>query len=521
MSYSVSEDVMTVSDSTIEQPLVRDRKLFVVMLLVLLGAIAIGVAVTKEPLFAVGGLLGVLFLLALLKWPDLATLLVVFYIYANVGPVATDFHGVPPYIAQGFPVLLTIPLIWYLLVRREKLVITPVLQLLLILAVIYTLGAVFSSDITLSSRKLIDFFLEGLLLYFFLTNVIRTPLMLKRVVWVLLIAGALIGALSLYQQMTQTFDNNYGGFAQVQSDFATGAQNLQGAVTQSRLAGSIGEKNRYAQNMLMLVPLGLFQLWIYRSWWARMLALILTGLIIVGGALAFSRGAAVAFVLMILVLVFLRYIKFYQLVLLALGAYLVLWMFPQYGARLATLSVFTNVTSTDTVAPLSSADGAIRGRATDILSALLIFKDHPLFGVGPGMVQYYTQDYSRQLDIRYLTINAQAHSLFPGVAAESGLLGLICFVLILFIPLRDLMRARKQWIVSHPDWSYLATAFFQVLISYIVTGLFLHLSYMRFFYLMIALAVVASRLGETEVPAEVEVESRNGEVLTLAEGTTA
>jgi O-antigen ligase len=196
-------------------------------------------------------------------------------------------------------------------------------------------------------------------------------------------------------------------------------------------------------------------------------------------------------------------------------------MFPQYGARLATLSVFTNVTSTDTVAPLSGADGAIRGRATDILSALLIFKDHPLFAVGPGMVQYYIQDYSRQLGIRYLTNNPQAHSLFPGVAAESGLLGLICFVLILFIPLRDLVRARKQWIVSHPDWSYLATAFFQVLISYIITGLFLHLSYMRFFYLMVALAVVASRLGEMEVPVEVEAESRNDEVLTLAEGTTA
>ncbi|HSJ86278.1 MAG TPA: hypothetical protein VK909_03640, partial [Anaerolineales bacterium] len=115
----------------------------------------------------------------------------------------------------------------------------------------------------------------------------------------------------------------------------------------------------------------------------------------------------------------------------------------------------------------------------------------------------------------------QAHSLFPGVAAESGILGLICFVLILFIPLRDLVRARKKWIVSHPDWSYLATGFFQVLISYIVTGLFLHLSYMRFFYLMVALAVVASRLGETTVPVEVDVDNKSDQPLSLVEGTTA
>jgi O-antigen ligase len=135
---------------------------------------------------------------------------------------------------------------------------------------------------------------------------------------------------------------------------------------------------------------------------------------------------------------------------------------------------------------------------------MLIFRDYPLFGVGPGMVQYYTLEYSRQVGIRYLNKDAQAHSLFPGIAAEAGILGLICFVLLLFIPLRDLARARTQWIKSHPDWSYLATGFYLVLISYIVTGLFLHLSYMRFFYLMVALAVVASRLGEMEPVSAVE-----------------
>src|SRR5688572_23589314 len=466
---------MTVSDSTIERAFTGARKpLLVIFFALIVGAITIGAVATKEPFLAIAGPLTVLFLLALLKWPDAATLLVVFYIYTNIGPVAIRFYGVPSYIAMGFPLLITIPLVWYLVVRREKLIITPVWQLLLMLLLIYTLGAVFSRDVILASRKLIDFFFEGLLLFFFLINVIRTPLMLKRVVWVLLISGALIGGLSLYQQMTQTFDNEYGGFAQTQTDstFGTGVENLQGEVTQQRLAGSIGEKNRFAQNMLMLVPLGLFQLWIYRSTWARILALLFTSLIIIGGALAFSRGAAVGFILLILIMTFLRYIKFYQLVLLVMGAYLVLWLFPQYGARLATLTVFTDVAATDSSASLSGADGAIRGRATDILAALQIFQDHPLIGVGPGMVPQNILEYSRGIGFRYLTDAKQAHSLFPGIAAESGLLGLICFVFLFYIPLRDLAQARKQWLERHPDWSYMATAFFQVLISYVVTGLF-------------------------------------------------
>ena len=484
-----------------------ELKWVLAIFIILLGAVTIGVVAAQQPLLAIAGGLGILLLIVLLKWPDAATLLVIFYIYTNVGPVAMQFHGVPSFIAMGFPVILTIPLVWYLLLRREKLIITPVFQMLLMFSVIYILGAAFSRDITLSLPRLIDYFFEGLLLYFLVTNVIRSPLMLKRVVWVLLISGALIGGLSLFQQVTHTFDNNYGGFAQTEIEFSfrTGVENLQGEVRQLRLAGSIGEKNRYAQNMLMLVPLGLFQLGIYSSKKLRILALVCTGLILVGGALSFSRGAAVGFVLMILIMVFLRYIKFYQLVLLFLGAMLVLWMFPQYSLRLTSLNVFSELASPGSGPLLSGADGAIRGRATDMLSALLIFRDHPLIGVGPGLVQYYTQEYSRQVGIRYLTNNPQAHSLFPGIAAEAGILGLICFVLILFIPLRELVRARKQWIESHPDWSYLATGFFQVLICYMATGLFLHLSYMRFFYLMVALAVVASRLGESNTPIELGV----------------
>lgn len=499
---------MTVLNSTIDKLFAGERKLFLVLVFALAGAVAVGLVMANEPLLAMGVLLSIPLLLALIKWPDAATLLVVFYIYTNVGPVLMNFHGVPSYISQGIPVLLFIPLIWYILLRRETLIITPVFHLLLLLLVVYILGATFSTDISLTTRKLIDYVFEGVLLYFFLTNVIRTPLMLKRVVWALLISGALIGGLSLYQQVTGTFDNNYGGFAQVAGSFGTGEENLQGAIEQSRLMGSVGEQNRYAQNMLMLVPLGLFQLWIYRSMRVRILAIILTGLIVIGGALAFSRGAAVGFVIMILIFVLLRYIKLYQFLLLVLGAVLVLRAFPQYLVRLESLTVLSDAASADGNIAFAGADGAIRGRATVALAAVQIFLDHPVFGVGPDMVRYYTQDYSRDFGFRFLANNPQAHSLFPGIAAESGILGLLFFLLILYIPLRDLVRARNRWQVSHPDWSYLATAFFQVLISYTVTGLFLHLAYMRFLFLMISLAVVASSFSDSNAPVEMELERK-------------
>ena len=495
---------MALLDSISKEAFARQRKLFLLIFVSFMGAVALGAIAAQEPLLAIGGVLGAVLMLVLLRWPNTVTLLVIFYIYTNVGPVATRFHGLPYFITLGFPVILIVPLVWYFVLLRQKPVITPVLILLLMLFTIYMFGAAFSKDIQLALPQLAEFFIEGLLLYFILTNIIRTPLMLKRVVWVLLISGALIGGLSLFQQVTRTFDNDYGGFAQVAGTILTGVENLQGEIRQPRLMGSIGEQNRYAQNMLMLVPLGLLQLWIYRSLRLRLLTLLLTGLIIVGGALTFSRGAAVGFVLMILIMVFLRYVKIHQLMLLILGASLILWAFPEYGPRLASLNVIAALASQENGPPLAGADNSVMDRSSLMIAALMVFRDHPVVGVGPGMVRYYTQEYARQIGMSSITGDFQAHNLLLGIAADAGLFGLICFLLILFIPLRDLARVRKQWMESHPDWSYLATGFLQALFSYIVTGLFLHLSYYRFFYLMLALAVVASRLGEMHKVSESE-----------------
>lgn len=494
---------MTSSNSTVNKSSAVDRRLIGVIFLSIVAAISIGLAASNNPRLVVGVILSAVALMCMIKWPDITTLLVIFFIYTNVGPVAIRFYGVPSYIATVFYLILVIPLVWYLIVRREKLIITPVLQLLLMLGVIYSLGAALSSDINLATAQLVEYFAEGLLLYFLITNIVRTPEMLKRVVWVLLFSGALIGGLSLYQQVTGTFDNNYGGFAQVQSAFGTGVESLQGEVEQPRLAGSIGEKNRYGQNMMMLVPLGLFQLWIYHSSWKRILALVLTALITVGGMLSFSRGAAVGFVLMILIMVVMRYIKFSQLLLLVVGVGLIFWLFPQYGLRLTSLNVVAELAAPDSGPALAGADNAVMDRTSLMLASFLIFRDHPLFGVGPGMARYFTEEYARQIGFSSVSGNYQPHNLYVGVAADAGLLGLICFLLILFIPLRDLAQTRKKWMVKRPDLSYMATAFSIVLISYMVTGLFLHLSYYRFFYLMLALAVVASTFKNLDEPEEV------------------
>src|SRR5204862_307136 len=66
-----------------------------------------------------------------------------------------------------------------------------------------------------------------------------------------------MGSFSLYQEATRSYDKTFGGLAQIETEeIGTGQTDFGGkAVLRPRLAGPIGETNRYAQIMLVLLPL--------------------------------------------------------------------------------------------------------------------------------------------------------------------------------------------------------------------------------------------------------------------------
>jgi putative inorganic carbon (hco3(-)) transporter len=342
-------------------------------------------------------------------------------------------------------------------------------------------------------------------LYFLIINTIRSPKLLNQVVWSLLVGGALIGGLSLYQQLTGTFDNPYWGYAQVIGNPFTTGETLQGNLTQYRVSGPIGEKNRYAQVMLMLVPVGLFRAWGERSKKLRLVAYILTGLIFIGANLAFSRGAQVGFLLLIVVMTIMRYIKVRQVLVILLGLVLLLVAFPQNSVRFTSLGALF---SSREEGGLQSADGAIRGRATEMLVALYVFLDHPVFGVGPGMIGYEMAEYSKAIGLRNITSTRESHSLYLGEAAETGAVGLITLMIIFFYTLHRLAEARTYWLQKDQvNLANLCTGFFLSIISYMTTAIFLHMSYIRYLWLIMALAAVASEFREADVTEELAVQN--------------
>src|SRR5206468_3119673 len=130
-----------------------------------------------------------------LAWPDTATLVVIFVLYTNAAVIAVRFHGVPGFFAPMFSLVLMLPLASYLIFRRQKLILTPALSLLFLYLLVQVAGTLLADYIGVATSQLIGYVLEGLGLYLLITNVVRTPTMVRAAVWTLLIAGSFLGFL--------------------------------------------------------------------------------------------------------------------------------------------------------------------------------------------------------------------------------------------------------------------------------------------------------------------------------------
>jgi dolichol kinase len=74
----------------------------------------------------------------------------------------------------------------------------------------------------------------------------------------------------------------------------------------------------------------------------------------------------------------------------------------------------------------------------------------------------------------------------------------------------QLMRARARALATRPDLASIAAAFMLALVGYLASGLFLHLSYARYFWLILALGGAAAAVILRDVPEPPAAANRRG-----------
>ena len=477
----------------------RGRLIVQILALFGLGAVIMALA-TVQPKPLVTGLLLAAALVVAFWMPELATVGVVFALWGNVAAAAVRFHHVPAVAVGASFLVLGLPLFYYVVIRREPVRTNGVLGLLLVYLVVQVASAVLSADISASFPALAVFFLQGIVLYFLILNTVRTPEQLQRCLWAIVLAGVLLGTLSLIQRATHSYQKDFAGFA-VSHEFGKPTETLDPTEVARELAdqeyqalypswralGSLGDPNYYAQIMLVLVPIVLLQLWTNTSWRVRLFALLALAAILCGIMLSYSRGAMVGLCALLAALVALRYLRLRYVVLVIVAAGIILAITdPMLVRRVQTIGSESRNPRV--------VDVSILERRTYSIGALHVFLDHPLLGVGFGQSPKYIPRYGRMYGYMLPPPNAAAHNMYLQILAETGLVGLAAFLLMIWAVVRPMFALRKYWAQSHPEYVHTLTGLMLGLLLFLVTSIFLHLSFARYFYLLLGLCGAATAI---------------------------
>lgn len=430
---------------------------------------------------------------------DWITLATIFLFYLNAPAIGTRFHGIPMAAAGAIILMPAIPVVIYWLFHGQPLLLHRATWPAAAFVTVQLVSALRSDRPEVALAEVYTTLLEGICMVVVFANAIRSQQMLRYSIGAMVLAGSVLGGLSAWQQATGTYDSNYGGFAQMsdaafqvddQADLID-EESLDGEGYQRRLAGPIGEQNRYAQIMIVLVPLGLMQITRAKTHRLRLVAIVQVLLICTGTILTFSRGAAVAAGVLFLAMCALRWISWKQGLGILVGGTMLMAFIPAYRQRLEPIVEMALPGLVASESTGSQLDGSMKSRLTEMMAALRAYRDYPLLGVGPGLYRYRYRDYAGQVGLRVLTTMRRAHCLYLELAAETGTLGLMAFGSILFVTLNSLNRLRLQLHYLDPEQASLLASLILAWLAYLVTSVFLHMSFVRYFWLLVAISSAA------------------------------
>jgi hypothetical protein len=266
-------------------------------------------------------------------------------------------------------------------------------------------------------------------------------------------------------------------------------------VTTLRYGGPLPDSNFWGRHLIMGLPLAAALLThalrasqraVGIIWGSSILALL------AGVYLTQSRGTflAAAIAMMLWFLVSERSVRRWGMVSLPLAAGLVL--VPGVGDRLHKM--FQEISSGQTS---GHVDPSLLGRLAAQEQAGLMWQERPFFGFGPGTFPRQVVNFAGRVVTAVLDAPDGAHNTYLSLAAESGLLGILGWV-VMVVGFVALLVLRNTADPRSPD-RVLVAALVAAIIGWSVSSAWLHLSYFR--TLAVVLAMVAAVAPAWPVPA--------------------
>lgn len=488
-------DVMAANNTGSAGTLVRRSVTLRWLITAAAAGVAAGLLATRvsTPPLVLAAAVGLLGAAAIVAVPELGLLALAFSTFVNLSGVLTGHFDAPVTLMTLLVPVVALAVLaqWFWRRRPPEGWLRPAL-LVATFGVAGILSLLAATDPARTLDGLARIAKDGIIAVLVVTLIHRGAT-LRRVLWTLLAAGLLMGTISVHQHLTGNFAFDYWGLASEPRTWGGSDQAVH------RVTGPIGNPNSYGLILLILVPIAVDRLACRGRLAPRILALWALVVCSLSIVFTYSRGAFVALVAMLAFLLIVRRPRLRGVLIAAGVAALLMPLVPSsYVHRMATL-VGAIRQPEETI---GVQDASLRGRLSENLAAGQMFLDHPLIGVGLGNYPVRYQDYSQQLMLDSRSTERSPHSLYLEIAAETGIVGLLALGIILWVPIRCILDARRS--LRDPKLAEIrgmADAIAIGLLGYLVGSFFLHATHMRYFWLLAGIALALPRVASTELAA--------------------
>lgn len=323
------------------------------------------------------------------------------------------------------------------------------------------LTIIFADDKALAWEVFNDSFIKAVLIFIIMVNVVRTRKRLTGLLWLSLLIG-------LYLTIDTVGRYRAG-------EFIEGTEEMRVAVD---IGGLFGNPNDLALYMVMMAPIAIGLGLATRNKILKIFLFILGGLLIFSVIATQSRGGFLGLIAIGGVLAW-KLGKNSRLtvsiVSIIVGVIVIALAPGNTGTRV--LSIFI---------PGLDKSGSHSQRSELLEQSIWVTLRNP-WGIGMG-----------NFNIRSVQ-NLVSHNAYTQVSAELGLLGLLCYLIFLFNPLRKLGAIERTLTIENKrDWYYYVSIGLQAsLVGYMVSSFFVSVAYNWYAFYLVAYAVSFRRIYMT------------------------